>query len=94
MGLKIIAAGRASGKTTAALRQLDEMGGGVFVTRHEGQTRAIAKHMEPPLKNLDKILIMNLGLRNLVVDDADHLDTVLVRNIGTGDFIPATKLHM
>ena len=73
--IKVIRMGRAAGKTTQSLLKLQEEGGGIFITRHPEQAKAIVRQHQ-----LDSVSIFSSLHRAVVIDDADEFDVVLTTN--------------
>jgi len=73
---RFITGGRASGKTTKAMQELEDQGGGVFITQHPIEAYAILR--QHGFQNV-RIVEVNSN-SSVVVDDSERIDVIEVRN--------------
>ena len=68
-----------SGKTTKAIKQLLESGGGLFITQYPHEVRVFKERHPELVEDFDnKITVVEVFEENIVIDDADSLPILLV----------------
>lgn len=73
---RFITGGRASGKTTKALQELEAQGGGIFITQNPIEVRRIIRQ-----HGLAGIQIIEITRHtHIAIDDSELVDVIEVRN--------------